>query len=675
MPAQSAAEALVERLQRGSFALVSSSGVVLGSISKGPGPLEVVSEEALAATARSAHLDAKQAAAAWSFFADEDHAALATLPIIKGLLTASATPQAREALWGELASLAQAFAKGNKTGTRAKSLLGLFEANRSVLRPLLQDLSETQGACDEMIALMQASRVFGDDLEEGVAWVSEHIPAAVARYIEREREARRAVRWEYPAFESMMRWKAAHLAPGGKKPPRTLADLNASGAAFITVFNALHSLDEGFREVILDGLGPKELFNAVVAGERELYKLGTSGYRGFLHDIILRGIKESGSFEAFLAQAAPKEFGEEALQAAPRRGMAFLRVASSFGLLESVLDTVHDRDRFVQEAIASLGDEATFEANSTVVLDLLTARTKSSKIRAFQTALLERLYDRYRTERRLALRRVYGSMLSVYQTITADRRDLAIDSAFPLDEAAFVIPFDRLFSRNADGGFTHRMFMRMDDNDDALETAQAFRALIENLDGSVRAEPAYAVYTVTAPGRTVEIYVNNPSATGLRDGIPALTAALRGLRVETVIGRGHTSIIAPLQEDSRRVLGDRVKGVAAVLVGSCGGDASVRDLISTFGYIPFFTTKSTGRHVINNAIIKSYIQALLKLAPGERLSVAQVLSRATGRFQDDDDLRGDASLYQVNMATVFTARLFDAYVRQTAATGPRLAQD
>ena len=55
--------------------------------------------------------------------------------------------------------------------------------------------------------------------------------------------------------------------------------------------------------------------------------------------------------------------------------------------------------------------------------------------------------------------------------------------------------------------------------------------------------------------------------------------------------------------------------------------------------------------------------------------MAQVLSRATGRFQDDDDLSGDASLYQVNMATVFTARLFDAYVRQTAATGPRLAQD
>ena len=63
-------------------------------------------------------------------------------------------------------------------------------------------------------------------------------------------------------------------------PPHSLNELDAAGASFVTIFNCLHAVDVGFREVILRGLGPVELFNAVVAGENELYRLGTSGYRG-----------------------------------------------------------------------------------------------------------------------------------------------------------------------------------------------------------------------------------------------------------------------------------------------------------------------------------------------------------------------------------------------------------
>ena len=170
-----------------------------------------------------------------------------------------------------------------------------------------------------------------------------------------------------------------------------------------------------------------------------------------------------------------------------------------------------------------------------------------------------------------------------------------------------------------------------------------------------------------AAGRSIEIYVNKPTASGNKKGISDIAAAIGGRRVETVIGRGHTQIIAPLQADSRRILGDRIRDVAAVLVGACGGDASVREMISTFGYKPFFATKATGRAVINNAIVESYIGALLAARPGERVFLPGVLSRALApmlRNKVDKDLQTDAGLYEANMATVYTAYLFNAHVRR-----------
>ena len=269
-------------------------------------------------------------------------------------------------------------------------------------------------------------------------------------------------------------------------------------------------------------------------------------------------------------------------------------------------------------------------------------------------------------------------MLSVYQTVTGNRRDSAIDRNFPLDSAVFRIPFQRLFSPDGSGGFAHRMFMRMDENEDAVGTYAAFRGLGISLGASVRDERYYEVFRFAAPGRTIEIYANKPSAAGIRQGIAGIADALRGSRVETVIGRGHTSIIAPLQVDAKRVLGDRVKEVATVFVGSCGGDASVRELITTFGYIPFLTTKSTGRQLINNAIMKSYIAALMALPQDASLAMVDVLDRALERFMGagvDEAIRTDASLYQVNMTTVLTALLFDAHVRRHTEPGLHAAGD
>jgi hypothetical protein len=195
-----------------------------------------------------------------------------------------------------------------------------------------------------------------------------------------------------------------------------------------------------------------------------------------------------------------------------------------------------------------------------------------------------------------------------------------------------------------------------------------------SLGASVRDDRHFAVFAFAAPGRMVEIHVNKPTALGVRQGIADIAEALQGQRVETVIGRGHTSIISPLQADARRVLGDRVRDVAAVIVGSCGGDASVRELVATFGYVPFFTTKSTGRQQINNAIIATYVASLLSLEPGQWLSMTDVLDAAVLRFLrpgGDDALRIDASLYQVNVPTVLTAILFDAHVRRFVAPDQR----
>lgn len=672
-------DGVVQQLTQGSFALVDGSGRVLGTRRKGEGPIEQIAEAEITATLREARLTAEHAAILWDVFADQDNAPMLTNAIVEALVKASDTPKAREALWSELAGLSRAMgASKERQRTRGQSLLGYFERRRDVLRPLLGLVRETEASGDAVIELMLKTRIFGDDLTDAVAYVSERMPAVVARHIERERGLGRQARWEYEAFTSMMRWKDARLVAGAAKAPGSLGELDEAGEAFVTIFNCLHGHDEGYREVILRGLGPVEVFNAVVAGEKELYRLGTSGYRQFLHAIIMAGITQAGSFERFLARAAPRQLGEEAVRASAHRGMVFLRVLSSFGLLEPVLVTVRDRDGFLAQVIASLEDPRSMDANVSVVMDVLTAQSNAPVTLAFKRALLDRLYEGYRAERSTSMKNAYGSMLSVYQTITGDRRDAAIDREFALDKAMFETPFERLFSRDENGGLVHTMFMRMDEDGDAIETYATFGKFMARLGAYVRSERYFDVFRLTAPGRTIELYANKPRALDRKQAMAAIAAALKGRRVETVIGRGHTSIITPLQADAKFVLGDRIKDVSTVIVGSCGGDASVRELIATFGYIPFVTTKSTGRQVINNAIIARFFAALKSLAEGDRLSAADVLAHATQTFTRpgvDEALRDDAALYQVNMTTVLTTHLFELHVRRPSKPGVHAAGD
>lgn len=663
-PGGSAITTLVQRLSAASLSITDRSGKVI--LSRGEASVAPISESDIVAALAGASLTEDEASTLWEFFADEDNVGAMALPVIKALVTATRGPKAREAMWSEIFSVWQEH-KDN-AAKRDRSLLGFFERNRAQLLAAYPEMRETESTGDEMVDMMPVTRLFGASVDESIAWLAEHHPAALARRMERERGKGKPVAWEATAFKAMLRWKEARLLPNSPRRPTTLEALDAMGESFVIIFNCLHDMDPKYRETMLKGLGPVEVFNAAVGGEMELYRLGTSSYRDHLHAVIMRGMKESGSFEAFLDRATMRQFGNEAVRGIGSRAMVFLRIVSSFGLLEPVLEHVKDRSRFIDQALASLGDPRTFERNGSVVMDLITSRSNSPAAAAFKKALLDKLYERYRTESVTPLRSVYASMLSVYQTVTGDRRDGEIDRAFPLDDTTFRLPFNRLFSPDGKGGLVHRMFMRMDEDVDAATTYANFRLLMRSRGASLREERYHDVFRISARGRTIEIYANKPTALGTRRGINDIAAALKNHRVETVVGRGHTSIITPLQENAKRVLGDRIKNVSAVLVGTCGGDASVRDLIKTFGYRSFFTTRSTGRLVINNAIMETYIAALLAVPQGGRLSLEDVLAKATASFSQtkDSELRDDAGFYRLAMTAVLTAYLFDTHVRQHA---------
>ena len=660
------------RFIHGAFALHDAMGGKRGNRFLGDAHPLTLSEGDVIAAFKGHHLIREDAAAVWEMLASEFHAPLLTLPLLQAIVSATDMPAAREALWSELSGLATRLAGDERA--RASSLLGHFERYAEDLKPLLGEVHEFEGGGDEMVKLMLATRIFGVDLPASLAFVAERSPAALARKIERERSAGKPVAWERTAFDLLLRWKNDRLRPGAGKAPTTLAALDAAGEQLVAILNGLHDFDDRDRGLVIDGLGPAEVFNVIVAGERELYRLGTSSYRKFLHPVVAAGLEKAGSLEAFLQQATVERFGEDSIRATGRRAIVFLRVASSFGLIDPVLERVRDRDRFIDRAIASLGDAAHFEANSSVLMDVLTVPSGSRALADFKGTLLARLYERYGTETDAGLRSVYGSMLSVYQTVTADRRDKMIDRDFPLDTSIFDVPFDRLFAASGRGSYTHRMFMRMDQDTDAKSSYSGFRLLMQSKAAIRRDERTFEVFTLRSVGRSIEIYVNKPTEVGNKKGIADIAAALAGRRVETVIGRGHTQIIAPLQADLRRILGDRIREVAAVLVGACGGDASVREMIATFGFKPFFATKATGRAAINNAIIESYISAILAMRPGERVSMPRVLARALApmlRSNAYAELRTDASLYEANMTTVYTAYLFNAHVRRHA---PRATQ-
>jgi hypothetical protein len=668
---EDAIEEVLERLTSGSIALIDGTGRVLAQRSRGdeaPQPLE---ERAVVQAIKGYRLTGDAASTLWSFFAGEENASFRTLPIIEALVRATSTTQSREAMWSALGEPLRLHLSGpERPGVRERSLYAFFERHRDALRPAITEVRETELSTDYITELMLDTRVFGRNLEDSVAWVSDNIPAATIRHMEYERGIGRPVRWEYAAFERMVKWKDARLVPGAAKFPRTLEQMDTYGESFVIIFNNLHGFDEWYRTTMLKGLGPVEVFNIVVSGEKELYRLGTSGYRDHLHPLILRGIKQRGSFEAFL-QHATARLPTSGTDVAGRRASVFLRVATSFGLLEQVLETIRDHERFIADVIASAGDPRSFEGNGAVIMDILTAETGSATARSFTRSLLEQLYARHGAESDLTRKIVYGGLLSVYQTLTGNRREPAIDLAYPLDDAMFRIPFERLFSRDGDGMHTHRMFMRMDRDVDAQVTFSSFRSLMEARGAKVRQEKHYEVYRLTGQGRAIEIYANKPSAAGTAQGIAEIEALVRGERIETVIGRGHTSIVRPLRTSSELVLGDRLKDVALVFVGTCGGDASVHDLMSTFGFKPYLTTRATGRMVINNAIIDSYITRLMALHEGDRLSVQDVLANGTARFRRrgvGDEMQADAGFYRVSLATVLAAQLFEFHLRK--ADGP-----
>lgn len=617
----------------------------------------------------------EQVALLWEALADRDNGRLATMPVLSALARASGSAKARDALWSALAAEAKAYpqekdrnrGKSRSDAVRAErdaSLVATFERQRNVLLPLLPPIRESEGAGDEIVNLMQSSTLFGDNIEASIVEVVARDAGAVARRIGRERDLGKRAKWEWDAFEALLAWKTKHVSASSASPARSLAELDARGETFITIMNNLHAFDPWFRGKMLEGLGEADVFNAVVGGETELYRMGTSAYRDHMHAVIMRGIRGAGSFEAFIAKAAPNHLAKMSAADATRRGMIFVRIASTFGLLEPVLETVKDRDLFVADAIVALGDPLHFELESGLVVDVVTGAPSSKAAVAFKGLLVDRLYAAHREARAPGARAVYGSILSVYQKITGNRREPSIDEAYGLDGVAVGLPFARLFTR-IEGRHVHRMFMRFDQDTDAYGSYASFRATMRERRAVVSTFANHEVFRIYGNGRTIEIYANKPGETGVKRGIPAIAETLAGQRVETVVGRGHSSIIAPLQEDAKRVLGPRTQEVAAVIVGTCGGDAAVRKLIATFGYVPFVASKATGRQLINNAIVGAYVDALLDVKAAHTLSLADVLSEVTAEFRDFET-REDAGFYRVALSTVMAAHLYENHVRRYA---------
>lgn len=657
---------LIRQLVENSVTLLGPDGAEIGTRRRPAKPVEKLTETTIIERLSGIQLSASQAASLWSFFADVDNASLITLPVVKALIAASATPSGHDAMWSELGALAE----GDKR--ERATLLSLFIRHRQTLLPLVRGLRETEGAGNGMVDVMARSRLFGDDIDASVQWMGQNNPAALARRIERERERGHPVAWEYAGFEQMVKWKERHYGPNATEAARSPEAQAADGETFVVMFNCLHSLDEWYRRQMLASLTPFDIFAIVVGGEAQLYALGTSGYRNYLHAIVMRGIAGGGSFEAFLDKASHTPFGDLTREEMARRRMVFLRIASAFGLLEPVLATVKDRARFIDAAVLSLADLQTLESNASVVLDILGSRSKEAALVKFRAELIDRLYALYNAEGDPRRRSMFGSVLSVYQNLSADVRDPEIGRIYPLDHSLLQASFDALFSPTRDGGYVHRMFMRLDEDVDASSNYAGFRALMIARGASIHSAETYEAFRIRKSNRTIEIYLNRPSAAGLKRGLEELARILDGAAIHTIVGRGHTGIITPLRNDVGRLFGVRKNQVAAVILGACGGSAATRELIDTFGYRTFISTRATGRQLINTAIIDQYVTMLLAMSPGDTLAVGELLSKAVGPFltAGDEDLREDAKFYHVNAANVYAAMLFDRHVRGRQSQAP-----
>lgn len=653
---------IVDTLRQKSVAILDGDGQVVASKAAGSGTPALVREADVVKLLRSGTPGPKLVIELWDVFADLENSSLLRLPIIQALLAATTSPEMREAMWSELAGLQRTRAAKK---TLEFSLLEFFERHGAVLRQGFGERRETETSGEEMLVLMAGSKIFGTSFKESLAWIGRHNPGALARRIEHERGTGRPVSWEDAAFEHMLAWKRDQLGRGTPNVIKSIDDWDQFGETFALIFNSLHGLDERYRKRMLEGVDPVAVFNVVVGGEFELYRMGTSSYRDHLHEVFMNGLKNAGSFEAFLTHAG-KSWADGTVEAAAlSRGMVALRVASSFGNLDDVLMTVRDAESFIDHAIHALTDTKNLERNALVILDLLTSTASSAAATGFRQALSDTLYKSFDTESDEWLRNVYGSVLSVYQTVTGSRKNRAIDAEFPIDDAVFRVPFGKLYTPDGRNRFVHRMFMRLDEDTDASAVYSSFRTLARSRGASHRQSRHHEMYRFASAGRAIEIYLNKPTTQGTTRGVGDIAAELRGKRVETVIGRGHSGIIKPLKESSKRVLGDMIGDVSLVLVGTCGGDASIPGLVDTFGYVSFVATRSTGRQVINNAIMEEYIDALLALKPGRRLALADVLDAATRRFlsrRGDGYLRDDAAFYGLSAKRVLLAQLLDRHV-------------
>jgi hypothetical protein len=199
-------DALLLRLTEGSFSLVDGSSKVVGQRRQGNAAPEPLAEQSVIETLQSAALSDAQSARLWEFFGNDTNASMATLRIVKALISASRSPKAREPLWSTLVGLAREHDVGSPE--RARSLLGLFERHRTELLPLFGEARDRKDLATSGRAAARDAD-FRRRLDKGADW-----SARTIQHLWRKWNASapwETVPWEAAAFWSMVRWKDARL--------------------------------------------------------------------------------------------------------------------------------------------------------------------------------------------------------------------------------------------------------------------------------------------------------------------------------------------------------------------------------------------------------------------------------------------------------------------------------
>lgn len=279
---------------------------------------------------------------------------------------------------------------------------------------------------------------------------------------------------------------------------------------------------------------------------------------------------------------------------AKRKFDVFLRLAGDRVLVSSMRG-IETQDRVLEEAV-----------NAAAIVDAVSQTAHVRVVRDTLAAELERVRQSPRP------RAIYGLLLArLAGKLAPDdplRKTMAQFAAHYLEPSHLAL--GPLF--NQDGICHQRHFFYNDE--DGVESFQAFRAAY-TADPTWKWEQHETWVRVTAQGaggRTIEVYANVPIAerTEAADSrIHGLTALLaqRGIVPPVVVHRGHAFHV-------ERTIGALNPSARLVYLGSCRGMDRIDAVMSIARGAQIVATRSIGTHEINDPILKSLNDHILRNA-------------------------------------------------------------